>query len=251
MNHASDPRNSATAGSHAAAGRPNAPPLPPIRVAHRGGNSRLALRRALGLGLDWIETDIWLHYGRLVARHDRSLWRLPVSYGRRSLRLHLAPAMVLDSVLRATAATPTRVLIDLKGDHPGLPAAIVRALERWSAFERTALCGQQWTPLEQAQRLNPAVRLFFSLGRPEHLDAYLARRRSGTAPPLASCRHSLLTPAAIAALKEAGSTVIAWTVDSEARANQLLAWGVDGITSNDYAMLARLPYPADRRGSGA
>jgi len=34
--------------------------------------------------------------------------------------------------------------------------------------------------------------------------------------------------------------VIAWTVDSEARARQLLSWGVDGITSNDYAMLARL-----------
>jgi glycerophosphoryl diester phosphodiesterase len=209
-------------------------------VAHRGGNSRPALRRALGLGLDWIETDIWLHYGRLVARHDRSVWRLPISYSRTSLRLNLAPALVLDTILLATAATPTRVLIDLKGGHAGLPAAIVRLLERRDAFARTALCGQEWGPLEQAQRLNPAVRVFFSLGRPEHLDSYLSRRKAGAAPPLASCRHSLLTPATVAALKEAGSTVIAWTVDSEARARQLLAWGVDGITSNDYGLLTRL-----------
>jgi glycerophosphoryl diester phosphodiesterase len=211
-----------------------------MRVAHRGGNSRSALRRALGLGLDWIETDIWLHYGRLVARHDRSVWRLPISYSRTSLRLNLAPALVLDTVLLATAATSTRVLIDLKGDQTDLPAAIVRLLERRDAFARTALCGQEWGPLEQAQQLNPAVRVFFSLGRPEHLDSYLSRRQAGAAPPLASCRHSLLTPATVAALKEAGSTVIAWTVDSEARARQLLAWGVDGITSNDYRLLARL-----------
>jgi glycerophosphoryl diester phosphodiesterase len=224
----------------------------PIRIAHRGGNSRPALRRSLDLGLDWVETDIWLLYGRLVARHDRTLWRLPVSYSRRSLQLHLAPAIVLDTVLRATARTSTRVLIDLKGGHPGLPAAIVRLLERRDAFERTALCGQEWGPLEEALRINPAVRVFFSLGRrPEQFDAYLARRNAGTAPPLASCFHGMLTPTTVARLKAAGSTVIAWTVDSEARARQLLDWGVDGITSNDYAMLARLSYPADRRGSGA
>src|SRR5215212_5486801 len=216
----------------------------PIRVAHRGGNGRRALRRAIELGLDWIEADVWLHYGRLVARHDRTLWRLPLSYSRSSLQLHLAPSIVLDTLLRATAGTPTRVLIDLKGRHPGLPGAIVRLLERRDALARTALCGQEWEPLEAVQRLNPDVRVFFSLGRPEHLDTYLARLREGSAPPLASCYHGLITPETAAALTDAGATVIAWTVDSEARARQLLSWGVDGITSNDYAMLARLSAPS-------
>ena len=215
----------------------------PIRVAHRGGNSRRALRRALDLGLDWVETDTWLHYGRLVARHDRTLWRLPLSYSRRSLRLHLAPSLVLDTVLRATAGTSTGVLIDLKGRHPELPAAIVRLLARRDAFKRTALCGQEWDPLDEARQINPDVRIVFSLGRPEHLEVYLARRRDGTAPPLTSCYHGLLTPDRVAALKEAGSAILAWTVDSEARARQLLAWGVDGITSNNYGMLARLSAP--------
>lgn len=221
-----------------------APGRRPVRIAHRGGNDRGALRRSLALGLDWIEADIWLHYGRLVARHDRSVWRLPITYSRRSLSVRLTPALLLETLLSATAGTGTRLLIDLKGAHPGLPAAIVEQLQRRDALGRAALCGQEWQPLEEAQRIDPGVEVIFSLGRPEHLSAYLARRREGTAPTGTSCYHGLLNPGAVATLKDAGSTIIAWTVDSEARARELLGWGVDGITSNDYAMLSRLSLPA-------
>jgi glycerophosphoryl diester phosphodiesterase len=217
----------------------------PIRVAHRGGNSRRLLRRALSAGVDWIEADIWLHYGRLVARHDPALWRLPVTYSRRSVSLILAPSIVLDTLLDATRRRQTRVLIDLKGRPADLPEAIVGVLRRRDVFDRTALCGQEWEPLDRARALDPRVRVFFSLGTPEHLERYLARRRDGSAPPLASSYHALLTPATVAALKDAGSTVIAWTVDSEARARQLLGWGVDGITSNRIAMLNRLARTSD------
>jgi glycerophosphoryl diester phosphodiesterase len=212
----------------------------PIRIAHRGGNDRRALRRALAAGVDWIEVDIWLHYGRLVARHDRTLWRLPITYSHRSLSLMLAPAIVLDTLLRATARTATRVLIDLKGENPDLPATLVEVLHTRDALHRAALCGQEWEPLDTARAIEPEVEVFFSLGRPEQLQLYLARRRDNTAPPVASCHHGLLTPTTIASLKEAGTTIIAWTVDSEARAQQLLLWGVDGITSNRYTMLNRL-----------
>ncbi|MGH2601363.1 MAG: glycerophosphodiester phosphodiesterase, partial [Dehalococcoidia bacterium] len=195
------------------------------------------MRRALAAGVDWIEADIWLHYGRLVARHDPTLWRLPITYSRGSLSLVLAPAMVLDTLVRATAQTATRVLIDLKGENVDLPARLVDALRTRGALHRAALCGQKWEPLDVARALEPELAVVFSLGRPEHLDAYLVRRRDDTAPPVASCYHGLLTPATVASLKEAGTTIIAWTVDSQARAQQLLLWGVDGITSNRYTML--------------
>ena len=223
--------------------QPQAQPLRPIRVAHRGGNSRRALRDALAAGVDWIEADIWLHYGRLVARHDRSVGRLPITYSRRSVSIRLAPALVLDTLIRATAASSIRLLIDLKGDDPNLAAAIVETLRRHEAHGRSALCGQDWRPLDAARRLDPETNVIFSLGRPEHLAAYLARRRDGTAPATTSCFHGLLTPATAASLKEAGSTIVAWTVDAEHRARELLAMGVDGITSNDYAMLNRLGLP--------
>jgi glycerophosphoryl diester phosphodiesterase len=215
----------------------------PVRIAHRGGNDRALLRRALAAGVDWIESDIWFHYGRLVARHDPALWRTPIRYSRTSVSISLTPALDLDTLLTATNGTSTRVLIDLKGDDLGLPSAIVDLIRRRGAFDRTALCTQEWRPLEEARHLDDRITIVFSLGRPEHVSAYLARRRDGTAPPTASCRHELLTPTTIARLKEAGSTVLAWTVDSEARARQLLAWGVDGITSNRFEMLNRLTAP--------
>jgi glycerophosphoryl diester phosphodiesterase len=215
----------------------------PIRVAHRGGNSHARLAQALAAGVDWIELDVWLHRGRLIARHDRPLWRLPITYSRRSIALHFAPAIRLDAVLQATARTPARVLIDLKGPSTALPAALVAALRQGEAFARTALCSQDWAVLDRARALDPRVQVIYSLGTRAQLQDYLVRRGTGAAPPITSCLHRLLTPARVAALKAVGSTIIAWTVDTEARAGDLLAWGVDGITSNRFALLQRLKVP--------
>lgn len=190
--------------------------------------------------MDWIETDIWLHYGRLVARHDRSLWRLPIRYSWRSIALILASELVLDDLLDATQGAPTRVLIDLKGRNRGLPDAVVSTLHRQSGFERAAICGKDWAALDRMRTLDPRIQAFFTLETSKHLEMYLARRRDSTAPPTISCFHGLLTPATVDALKSAGSIIFAWTVDSEPRARRLLAWGVDGITSNRIEMLNRI-----------
>src|SRR5437016_5858948 len=50
------------------------------RIAHRAGNDREALRLATEAGVDWIEIDLWSSFGRLVARHERGVWRLPFVY---------------------------------------------------------------------------------------------------------------------------------------------------------------------------
>ena len=223
----------------------------PIRIAHRGGNNRPLLHRALAAGVDWIETDIWLHYGRLVARHDRSLWRLPIMYSRRSVSLMLAPEIVLDSLLEATRDTPTRLLLDLKSRNRILPEALVSVLHRRNAFDRAALCGKDWPLLDRARDLDPRTQVFFTLETTKHLESYRARRRDGTAPPSVSCFHRLLTPTTVEALKKADSTIFAWTVDSEPRARQLLGWGVDGITSNRLDMLDRLVGPPPSSGERA
>lgn len=212
----------------------------PILIAHRGGNNRRAIQFALQARVDWIEVDVWLHYGRLVARHGPAIWRLPLSYDRRPLRLSVTPVLLLEQLIEATRAAGTRLLVDLKGDAPELSTAVVRALRRRDALERAALCGQVWPPLEAARALDPAMEIVFSIGRPTHLNNYLARRRDASAPAATSCAHVILNQENVSTLKEAGSTVVAWTVDSEARARTLLSWGVDGIISNNYAMLARL-----------
>jgi glycerophosphoryl diester phosphodiesterase len=164
-------------------------------------------------------------------------------YSPRSVSLILAPEIVLDSLLDATRGTPTRVLIDLKGRTSGLPDVLVSVLRRRNAFDRTAICGKDWSSLDRARALDPRTQVLYTLETTKHFESYLARRRDSSAPPSISCFHGLLTPATVDALKVAGATIFAWTVDSEQRARRLLAFGVDGITSNRLDMLSRLVQP--------
>ncbi|MER3421510.1 MAG: hypothetical protein C4290_13740 [Chloroflexota bacterium] len=216
------------------------PGLRPLLVAHRGGNGRRALRRALAAGVDWLEADVWWQAGRVVARHDPTLWRLPLTYSRYRIGLAPIPALTLEHLLDAVAGRNVRLLLDLKGEAPELPRAIVAVLARRDAFAQAALCGQEWGPLDSARALDPRVQVFFSLGQERHISAYLARLADGSAPRAASVNHHLLTPPQVAALKERGVTLIAWTVNDPARARALLAWGVDGITSDSLRLLRSL-----------
>ena len=212
----------------------------PILVAHRGGNSRRLLRAAIAAGVDWIEVDLWWHFGRIVARHDPAVWRLPLTYGR--WRVAVAPLrlITLDELLDAIAGTPIRLLLDLKGRAADLPGALATALQRRDALPRVALCSQEWGPLDAARRLEPALHVFFSLGREEHVPAYLDRLAAGAAPPFTSISHRLLTPDRVAELHRHGVTMIAWTVNQPARARELVSWGVDGITSDSLGLLRSL-----------
>ena len=41
----------------------------PLAIAHRGGNSLEAAWKAIELGIDMLETDVWPYLGRLEVRH--------------------------------------------------------------------------------------------------------------------------------------------------------------------------------------
>jgi glycerophosphoryl diester phosphodiesterase len=242
----------------------------PILVAHRGGNSVRALRAAIDVGVDWVEVDLWWHHRRLVARHDPALWRLPVTYNRWRMSVALRPFPTLDRLLDLLADVPVRLLLDLKGVLPEdtlgntfprtaarrllrvartareLPRALVETLRQRQALARAAVCAQEWGPLDTARQIEPSLAAFFSLGSDEHIADYLRRLDDGTAPPLISIRHSLLTRERVADLRGRGVTMIAWTVNDAARAHELISWGVDGITSDSLVLLQRLRDPASR-----
>lgn len=212
----------------------------PMRIAHRGGNGRRALRAARAAGVDWLETDVWWHFGRIVARHDPALWRLPITHHRLRVGVAPIPALTLDELIDEVAGTDMRLLLDLKGNDDRLPLAVVEGLRRRGAVTRAALCGQEWGPLDRARAAEPHLTTFYSLGREDHLPAYLARLRDGSVPPLTSISHRLLTRERVARLKDEGVAMIAWTVNDPARARSLISWGVDGITSDSLRLLAGL-----------
>ncbi len=212
----------------------------PLLVAHRGGNSRVALRSALAAGVDWLEVDVWWHYGRVVARHDPAVWRLPLTYHRRRVALAMHRPLTLDRLLDAVDGSRVRLLLDLKGTDQRLPAALVETLRRRDALERAALCTQDWGPLDVAYHLEPRLARCFSLGRPEHLEAFARRLADGTAPHWISINHRLLTAERVAAFCDQSVTLIAWTVNDLGRARELAGWGVHGITSDSLALLRGL-----------
>ena len=212
----------------------------PARIAHRGGNTHSALRTALAGHVDWLETDVWLERGRVVARHDPRLWWLPLSYHHRRVRLLPLRPLTLDLLLDTVAGTGTRLLIDLKGVDRGLPAALAAALCEPAARDAVAVCTQHWRPLDELHARDPAIPTVFSLGRPEHIPAYLARLSGGSAPPAISINHRLLTEERTREFQCLGVQMIAWTVNDRARAQELERWGVDGVTSDSAAVLEHL-----------
>lgn len=210
------------------------------RIAHRAGNDRAALRRAIEAGVDWIEIDLWYAWGRLVARHERGVWRLPVVYDKWHVRLLRERLLDLDELIEMTAGGP-QLFIDLKGTSPRLPRAIVHTLQRHGACDRAAVCGQYWPPLDAIGAEEPRIRVFHSLGRPEHVRLHLDRMSRQTPSHGVSVAHWLLTPQIVAELGQDGREVFAWTVNQPARASTIVAWGVHGVISDRLDLLSALP----------
>lgn len=215
-------------------------PQTTMRIAHRAGNDRAHLERAIAARVDWIEIDLWFTCGRLVARHERGLWRLPVLYDKWRLRLVRGRLLDLDDLIERTEGGP-QLFIDLKGANSRLPGAIVKTLRAHGAVERAAVCGQYWPPLDAIAREEPRIRVFHSLGRPEHVRAHLARLSSDTVSAGVSAAHWLLTPQLVCDLGRGGRQVFAWTVNDPAQAARLVQWGVNGVISDRLDLLRTLP----------
>jgi glycerophosphoryl diester phosphodiesterase len=212
-----------------------------LRCAHRAGNERHALRLALDAGVDWIEVDVWYAHGRLHARHERAVWRLPLLYDKWTLRVR--PRLLSLGELLRLVGDRAHVFVDVKGLHPRLPGAIVRAVRESNALGRVSVCGQYWPVLDAIGREEAGIGVFHSLGRPEHFAVY--RERTPVPPgghvEGVSAARWLLTEEDVRTFQTRGLRVVAWTVNSEAEAAKLAGWGVDGITSDRLDLLAALP----------
>ncbi len=207
-----------------------------VAIAHRAGNDRRALAAAVEAGADWIETDVWWQYGHLVARHERALWRLPVRYDEWMLGVAFRPALRLGQICDLVAGGP-ELLVDFKGSAPRLPEDVVDCLRAKQAVERAAVCGQRWDAIDAAVAREPRLRAFYSIGAEAQLANLRSRARDLPRIAAVSCAEFLLTPALIEHLHDRGIRILAWTVNDAARARDLLAAGVYGITTDAPAVL--------------
>jgi glycerophosphoryl diester phosphodiesterase len=209
----------------------------PLAIAHRGGNSLDEARAAIAYGADMLETDVWPYRGRLEVRHVKTIGPLPIywekwyidSIGRRQMRLR----ELLDGV-----PAEVRLFLDLKGRNPDLGKRVIAAIAELQAEREIILCGRSWSQLDPIEVL-PNVHVFYSVGEEQEL-ANVWSRLERQQHPAVSIHHGLLTEATLARLNELGTTIVAWTVNDAEIAKSLFAHGVDGFTSDNAEMLARI-----------
>jgi glycerophosphoryl diester phosphodiesterase len=238
-----------------------------LPIAHRGvpaqaaANSLQGFALAAALGAGMIETDLRLSAdGALVLAHDDALAlpggarvsvaRTPLARLRRwqpggeplstldealSLRYHGAPLTFnLDIKVRGTAG-PLLAALRRSARQEGIlltgPApSTFRAVQAAFPWVQVALTGWAW--LRALAALAPAPGA--ALGRGLVTAARLTRASALT------LEHTLATRELVQVCHDAGLRVLVWTVDRLPRMRDMLAIGVDGITTNRVDALMRL-----------
>lgn len=205
-------------------------------IAHRAGNNLHDLEAALEAGVDAIECDLWHDRGRLALRHERKLPGIPVIYDKWYLRWSWGELRLRD--LLREIDFRAQLFLDIKSGTPRAAEAVLDLYhDNESMLPMTTVSSPQWRLLDTLGAAGTAMRMFYSVGRRGGIEALLLRAGSEHPPAGASIRHTLLSAAIVARLHEAGLQVYAWTVNTPARAEELLSWAVDGIISDDVDVL--------------
>jgi glycerophosphoryl diester phosphodiesterase len=216
---------------------------PPLRIAHRYGNSLASLIAAEAAGVDLIELDLWLYEDRLEVRHSKTMGFVPLLWDRWSLHPGWTRRFVLADVLR-TAREGTQLMLDLKGHHPELPRRAIDAMAWARPGVPYSVSSQSWELLPPFHDL-PHVRVSYSAGSREALDDAIVRAGPQGWPGIGA-NQSFLTPEQVAAAREHVPVFLSWTVNDLDRARELLRWGVTGIVSDRLDLLRELAPPRPR-----
>ena len=212
----------------------------PLTIAHRAGNDPALARAAHDAGADLIEIDVWLYRGRLEVRHTKTMPLVPLLWDRWSIAPGWRPRLLLEELLEALPAD-AGIMLDLKGNDARLPGVVIRALD---AFPRTgvvAVCSTSWA-LVDAFGWRKGVTLIHSVGKARHLRRLLPHLASHAevVPVAISINQRLLNADTVRALKDVAAHVMTWPINDAARARELVAWGVDGIISDDIDVLREI-----------
>jgi glycerophosphoryl diester phosphodiesterase len=246
----------------------------PLRIGHKGadalvlGNTLSSFRTAVEVGAEVIELDVLRPRADFADPDD---WRrapagpdpdadspllVAHDWGDAARR----EALTLAETLDAFAAPPLdRVEIDLDLKIAGREDEVVAAIRERDLGPRAMASTMELGSLEELRRLDPELRIGWTLPRTTRDWTRYRWARPLVAGGLASMRarlpgivrrrapalgvwsiwiyHAAITRRLVAAAHGVDVAVIAWTVDDPARVRALTEIGVDGICSNDPRLL--------------
>jgi len=196
------------------------------RIGHRGAmghapeNTIASFEKAIALGCDEVETDVWLAAdGRLVISHD------PPGDG---------ATLTLDQALDVCRGR-VDVNVELKADRDEQQAAELGRRAARRLAERSDpdayVSSFWWSALTAARDAAPDVRRAFVFSDSPDRDALVASARSAGLWALHPNR-AYVTRELVSAAHAAGLRVNVWTVNDQDEIAACAALGVDGIISN-------------------
>ncbi|OGK77068.1 MAG: hypothetical protein A2050_10715 [Candidatus Rokubacteria bacterium GWA2_73_35] len=242
-------------------------------AAHRGGaalwpeNSLRAFRGALGLGVDFVETDVHLTVdGEPVLLHDPTLERTTTGTGAvRAARLADLAGVRLKGADGAPTAerlptlaplldllAPTRVelLLEIKVDaerarYAGIEEKVLGLLRARGLAGRTIVMAFEPETLARVRALDPAIRTALLIGwgrtRTDRLEpAEVVERARRVGATHLGLHHRLVDTDVVAAARRAGIPLNAWTVNEEADLRRVAALGVEIVTTDRPDLALRL-----------
>ena len=218
-----------------------------LAVAHRAGNDLEALRDALARDADVVEADVHSHQGELEVRHHKALGPLPYRWDR-SAGTGRVPLLRDSWEVQPAAAFPLRLpelldaarsdatlMLDLKGVG-GVGPAVVRLLHARMPEAPVIVCGRWWPSVDAFAGAPWALPVLSARGRTE-LARLLRRLRRGPVPYGVSVHRSLLAPEVVRELRARVSLVMTWPINDEAALDEVLVRGVNGVITDDGAVL--------------
>ena len=221
----------------------------PLVLGHRGAsaeapeNTLAAFGRAIDLGADGFELDVWrCGSGEAVVIHDEDAMRTGQS-PRRVTRTSLPLLREIDvggepipTLAEVLEAFPSAVVnVELKsGRVPdlGLAREVARTLRQQQAGARVVVSSFSAALLAAFRALAPGVASGYLVapGALWQARAFAAVRL--LRPAAIHPARQLVTPARVEAWGRSGLRVLVWTVDDPAEVERLAALGVAAVVSN-------------------
>ena len=260
-----------------------APPTPPVRsppsrtenIAHRGGaalgpeETLSTMRAALAAGADVLEMDLRATAdGTIVCLHDETVDRTTDGTGLIA-SMSLAALKALDAGYRFTpdgqrfphrgagvtvptfrevlAAFPGQhFIVELKQTEPSIIAPVLALLREYDAVENTVIAAFSADVLEAVREAEPAAHTGFGMSE-------VVRYRLTGGPETPAARYlqvplrvpglEVVTPELLERARGQDVAVQVWTINDPDEMRSLIDLGVDGIMTDDTALLETLLAP--------